>query len=120
MGMNFQTPADYTESEVNCFLTSFRNTLQHHLSAVAAQRQNHPDAELYFVSEEMRLELEQGFEKLRKAATQSGLSISPASVQEMSNLLERLRIPVQHRRTDTFNALLNILDNIEQSFSVPE
>ena len=116
--MNFQTPADNPESAVSNHLAGFREVVQHHLSAVTAQRKNHPDAERYFISEEMRLNLEQMFEKLRNVATQSGFSIRPASVEEMRNLLERLRIPIQHRRTDTFSALLNILDNIEQSFGV--
>ena len=115
--MNFQTPAHHPESAVNNHLASFRKTLQQYLSAVTTQRKNHPEAERYFISEEMRLDLEQEFEKLRSAATENGFSISSSSVEEMGYLLERLRIPVQHRRTDTFTALLNILDNIEQSFS---
>ena len=116
--MNFQTSVEKTVKKPGDIIAHFqelKHTLKQHHEAVRKQRENHPSSKPYHITELMIRELDESFRMIRAEAERFDFTIFSASALKIDELLKKLRTPVQYRRTDIFNDLFEVLENIEQT-----
>ena len=102
-----------------------KNTLMHiedlkreltiHLSAVREQRENHPDSAPYTITEKNLNLLHDRFQAIVEEGERIEYDTFTGAMQKIDELIKKLRLPVQFRRTDILNDLFEILEGLERT-----
>jgi hypothetical protein len=96
-------------------IKGLKNELNKHLSAVQNQRERHPHAEPYIITERNLNQLYEHFQVIRGYGERIDYNIFTNAMAKVDDLIEKLHTPVQFRRADILGDLHEILDGLEQT-----
>jgi hypothetical protein len=96
-------------------INNLKRLLSRHLFAVREQREKHPDSPSYAITEKDVNLLYDQFQAIREEGERIDYNTFTIAMEKIDELLKKLRIPVQFRRTDILNDLNEILQGLEQT-----
>lgn len=98
-------------------INQFKEILTMHMNAVTIQRKQHPHGTNYTITDDALSILFKQCDSIRDSGELVNFNIVSCAVDQIEKLLNKLRMPVQYRRTDTIGDLITVLDNLEKSFN---
>ena len=96
-------------------INNLKRILSQHLFAVREQREKHPDSPSYSISEKDVNMLSDQFQAICEEGERVDFNTFTNAKEKIDELLKKLRIPVQFRRTDIIGDLSEILLGLEQT-----
>ncbi|MBN1578020.1 MAG: hypothetical protein JW913_15780 [Chitinispirillaceae bacterium] len=96
-------------------IDDLKRELDLHLFAVREQREKHPDSPPYIITEKNLNLLYDHFQAIREGGERIDYNTFSSAMDKIEELIKKLRMPVQFRRTDILNDLRDILEGLERT-----
>ncbi|MBN1309243.1 MAG: hypothetical protein JXA18_15065 [Chitinispirillaceae bacterium] len=96
-------------------IDSIKREIDLHLVAVREQREKHPDSPPYTITEKNLNLLYDRIQTVIEAGEQIDYNTFSSAMEKIEELIKKLRIPVQFRRTDILNDLHEILEGFDRT-----